>query len=50
MSRLSGHKTYSDIIDADTKYINGSQYIFFDPVSTSQKILQHINETQYLMK
>ena len=50
MSRLSGHKTYSDIMEAPTKDINGSQYIFFDPVLSSKKILQHINETQYLMK
>ena len=50
MSRLSGHKTYSDIMEAPTKDINGSQYIFFDPNITSQKILKHINETQYLME
>ena len=50
MSRLSGHKTYSDIMEAPTKDINGSQYIFFDPNITSRKILKHINETQYLME
>ena len=49
MSRLSGHKTYSDIMKAPTKDINGSEYIFFDPILTSKKILQHINETKYLM-
>ena len=47
MSRLSGHKTYSYIMDAPTKEINGSQYIFFDPALISQKILQHINDTKY---
>jgi hypothetical protein len=50
MSILSGHKTYSDIMGAPTKNINGSEYIFFDPVLTSKKLLQHIKETKYLME
>ena len=37
----------SYIMDAPTKEINGSQYIFFDPALISQKILQHINDTKY---
>jgi len=45
MSRLSGHKTYSCIMNAPTKDINGSEYVFFDPAITSKRILEYINDT-----
>ena len=30
MSKMSGHITYSDIINAEVKNIRGNEYIFFD--------------------
>ena len=39
MSVLSGHKTYSDIIPADVKFINENEYIFFNEDKFSQSIL-----------
>ena len=45
MSRLSGHKAYSYIMNAPKKDINGNEYVFFDPVITSKRILEYINDT-----
>ena len=47
MASLSGHKTYSDIIPADVKFINENEYIFFNEDKFAQSILEHLKENNY---
>ena len=47
MSRLSGHKTYSDILKAYKSIINENEYIFFDREDFTQKILQRMKENNF---
>ena len=47
MSALSGHKTYSDIIQAEVKNINENEYIFFNEDKFVQSVLGHLKENNY---
>ena len=47
VSHLSGHKTYCDILKAETKSIDGNEYIFFDPEEVSNKVLKNIKENNF---
>ena len=47
MSALSGHKTYSDILRANTRQIEGSEYIFFKEGHFVKKVLLHMKENNY---
>ena len=47
MSALSGHKTYSDIIKAEVKHINGNEYIFFDEDEFANSVIQHMKENNF---
>ena len=48
MSKMSGHVTYSDIINAEVKNIRGNEYIFFDESEFCKKVLEHMKENNYL--
>lgn len=50
MSKLSGHRTFSDIwFHVKTeKDIYGTQYIYFDPESVALKVLNHMNSNNFL--
>ena len=48
MSALSGHKTYSDIVDAEVKNINQNEFIFFNEDIFANKVLEHMKENNYL--
>ena len=48
MSALSGHKTYSDIIDAEVKTIDDSENIFFNVDDFAQSVLNHMNKNHFL--
>jgi len=43
MSALSGHKTYSDILQSVYKLINNNDVYFFDAIEFSEIVLKHIN-------
>ena len=47
MSRLSGHKTYSDLLKAYKNIINENEYIFFDCDDFTQKIFQRMKENNF---
>ena len=47
MSALSGHTTYSDIIDSKTKKIGGYEYIFFNTTDFGEKVKIHMKENDY---
>ena len=47
MSSMSGHKTYSNILKANVKSINGNKYIFFDLNDFSTKIIQRMKENHF---
>ena len=44
MSKLSGHKSYSDIIKNKIKIIDNNEYIYFDEESFARHVLKHIKE------
>ena len=48
VSNLSGHKTYCDIMNAETKTIDGNKYIFFNPEEISNRVLSYIKENNFL--
>lgn len=47
LSILSGHKCYSDIIEANVKYINDSEYLFFNPYDIAKKVLKHMKKNNF---
>ena len=47
MSAMSGHITYSDIIEAKVKNINDNEYIFFNENEFAEKVLKHMKENNY---
>jgi hypothetical protein len=44
MSKLSGHRTYSNVIKNKIKIIDYNEYIYFDEKSFTRSVLKHINE------
>ena len=48
MSSLSGHKSYSDIIKSEKKYINNNEFIYFDESEFIKNALKHIKENNFL--
>ena len=48
MASLSGHKTYSDIIDADIKYENNNEMVLFDEDEFVQSVIEHLKETKLI--
>ena len=48
MGSLSGHRYYSDIIKADTKKIEGSEYIFFNEDAFANTILQRMKSSGFI--
>ena len=44
---MSGHITYSDIIEAEVKNINDNEYIFFNENEFAEKVLKHMKENNY---
>ena len=48
MSALSGHKSFSDIIRAERKTIDGNENVFFDVDEFSQAVLKRMKEVNFL--
>jgi len=48
MGALSGHKTYSDIIQSDIKDIDGNQNVFFEPDAFVDKVIEHMKENKII--
>ena len=48
MASLSGHKTYSDIIDADIEYENNNEMVLFDEDEFEQNVIEHLKETKLI--
>ena len=48
MSKLSGHKSYSDIIKNKIIELNQNEYIFFDGISFIQSVLKNMKKNQFL--
>jgi hypothetical protein len=48
MASLSGHKTYSDIIDADIEYENNNEMVLFDEDEFVQNVIEHLKETKLI--
>ena len=44
MASLSGHKTYSDIIDADIEYEHNNEMVFFNEDKFFQNVIEHLKE------
>lgn len=47
LSILSGHKCYSDIIEANVKNINNSEYLFFNPYNIAKKVIKHMKKNKF---
>ena len=47
MSAMSGHITYSDIIEANVKNINGNEYVFFNENEFAKSVLKHMQQNNY---
>ena len=48
MGALSGHRTFSDVIQANNKRIDGSDYIFFNENAFVNKIIQRMKSTDFI--
>jgi len=48
MAALSGHKTYSNIIESNTQDIEGNEYIFFDPNNFVDRVLETMKENKII--
>ena len=48
MGALSGHKTYSDIIDSNIKYIEGNENVFFNPDNFVDKVIEHMKDNNLI--
>ena len=48
MSSLSGHKTYSDIINADVRNIDNCEYLFFNSNDFTERVLRHMKESNLI--
>ena len=48
MSKLSGHKSYSDIIKNKIKIIDENEYIFFDEKTFIKSVLKHMKQTHLI--
>ena len=47
MSSMSGHKTYTNILKANSKSIDGSSYLFFDLNDFSNAITRRMKENKF---
>ena len=47
MSSLSGHKTYSDIVNAKVNNNGGNENVFFNVNDFGKKVLKHMKENHY---
>ena len=47
LSILSGHKCYSDLIEADIRNINDSEYLFFNPHVIAKKVLKNMKKNKF---
>lgn len=47
MSALSGHKTYSDVLDSELKVIDNNDVFFFDINEFSKNVLDYIKENGF---
>ena len=47
LSILSGHICYSDIIEANIKNINHSEYLFFNPYDVAKNVLKHMKQNNF---
>ena len=47
MAALSGHKTYSDIIDNNIIEIDGNQVVFFNEEEFAQSVIEHMKENKF---
>jgi len=48
MSKLSGHKSFADIIKNEIKIINNNEYIFFDKEEFIKCVLNHMNGINFI--
>ena len=48
MGELSGHITFTDVIEGKEQKIEGSQYLFFNEDAFVKKILQRMKETSFI--
>ena len=47
MSSLSGHKTYSDIVQAEVNNEDGNENVYFNVNEFGKKVLEHMKENHY---
>ena len=48
MSKLSGHKTFSDIVKNEIKIINKNEYIYFDENDFTKIVKKHMKESNFI--
>jgi len=48
MSAISGHKTYTDIINAKIKNINENENVFFNAKEFGKSVLEHLKENKFI--
>ena len=48
MGALSGHRTFSDVIQANNRKIDGSDYIFFNENAFVNRIIQRMKSTDFI--
>lgn len=44
MSKLSGHKSYSDVVKNTIKIVDSNEYVYFDEQSFIKCIQKHLDE------
>ena len=48
MSKLSGHKTFADIIKNEIKFIDTNEYIYFNEDDFIKKVLKNMKEIDFI--
>ena len=48
LSKLSGHKSYADIIKSSIKNIDNNEYIFFDESAFVKNVIKHMRQNNFI--
>ena len=48
MSKLSGHKSYSDVVKCTIEIIDKNEYIYFDETTFVKNVLEHMKQNNFI--
>ena len=48
MASLSGHRTYSDVIESNIQHENGNEMVYFKEEAFASKVIEHMKENKLI--